>query len=102
MYTVSMNSIAFEWDSVKASANKKKHGISFDEAKTVFFDENAVVIHDPGHSNHEERFVILGMSVVSRMLVVIHCYRKNDQVIRIISARKATKNESIQYRNGGL
>ncbi|OGO91959.1 MAG: hypothetical protein A3F41_02615 [Coxiella sp. RIFCSPHIGHO2_12_FULL_44_14] len=95
-----MSKITFEWDDTKASANKRKHGISFDEAKTVFFDENAAVIHDPEHSNDEERFVILGLSSVARILVVCHCYRKKDSVIRIISARKATKKESLQYRGG--
>jgi uncharacterized DUF497 family protein len=97
-----MSNITFEWDAVKASINKKKHGVTFDEAKTVFFDENAKIIHDPRHSDDEERFVILGLSVVTRMLVVIHCYRKKDSIIRIISARKATKNESIQYNGGDL
>lgn len=87
----------FEWDASKASLNKKKHGISFDEAKTVFFDENAKVIPDPEHSDNEERFIILGLSVNVRMLVVIHCYRKDDRIIRLISARKATQNESMQY-----
>ncbi len=89
--------ITFEWDAVKASLNKKKHNISFDEAKTVFFDENAIVIHDPEHSDHEDRFVILGLSSVAHLLVVCHCFRHKDNVIRIISARKATKKESIQY-----
>lgn len=89
--------IIFEWDATKASLNKKKHKISFDEAKTVFFDENAIVIHDPEHSENEERFVILGLSAVPRLLVVCHCYRQSDNVIRIISARKATKKESMQY-----
>lgn len=97
-----MNYINFEWDVSKASANKRKHGISFDEAKTVFYDEHAVVIHDPEHSDDEERFVILGLSAASHMLVVIHCYRKKDKVIRIISARKATKQESKQYHGGAL
>ena len=97
-----MLNITFEWDDSKASLNKKKHGISFDEAKTVFFDENAKVIHDPEHSDDEERFIILGLSVRMRMLVVIHCYRKNDCIIRLISARKATQKESIQYHGGQL
>lgn len=97
-----MSNITFEWDASKASLNKKKHGISFDEAKTVFFDENAKVIHDPEHSDDEERFIILGLSVNVRMLVVIHCYRKNDCIIRIISARKATQKESMQYHGGQL
>lgn len=90
--------IKFEWDAAKASLNKKKHNISFDEAKTVFFDENAIVIHDPEHSDNEERFVILGLSTVTRLLVVCHCFRNKDSIIRIISARKATKNESTQYQ----
>jgi uncharacterized DUF497 family protein len=89
--------IAFTWDSVKASLNKKKHGVSFDEAKTVFLDENAIVIHDPEHSNDEERFIILGRSNTIRLLVVCHCFREHDGIIRIISARKATKRESNQY-----
>src|SRR3990167_1318039 len=97
-----MSNITFEWDASKASLNKKKHGISFDEAKTVFFDENAKVIHDPEHSDDEERFIILGLSVNVRMLVVIHCYRKNDCIIRIISARKATQKESMQYHGRHL
>lgn len=97
-----MSNITFEWDASKASLNKKKHGISFDEAKTVFFDENAKVIHDPEHSDDEERFIILGLSVNVRMLVVIHCYRKNDRIIRLISARKATQKESMQYHGGQL
>ena len=97
-----MSNITFEWDASKASLNKKKHGISFDEAKTVFFDEKAKVIHDPEHSDDEERFIILGLSVNVRMLVVIHCYRKNDCIIRIISVRKATQKESMQYHGGQL
>lgn len=97
-----MSNIKFEWDAIKASVNKKKHGVSFDEAKTVFFDENAKVIHDSEHSDDEERFVILGLSVVTRILVVIHCYRKKDSIIRIISARKATKRESAQYKGGDV
>jgi len=92
--------ITFEWDASKASLNKKKHRISFDEAKTVFFDENAIVIHDPEHSVNEERFIILGLSAVARLLVVCHCFRDKDSVIRIISARKATKRESMQYHGG--
>lgn len=93
-------SITFEWDATKASLNKKKHNVSLDEAKAVFFDENAVVIHDPEHSDDEERFVILGLSMVARLLIVCHCFRHKDSVIRIISARKATKKESIQYQGG--
>ena len=92
--------IKFEWDAVKAASNKKKHKISFDEARTVFFDEKAIVIHDPEHSEDEERFVILGISSIARILVVCHCFRQKDSIIRIISARKATKKESIQYHGG--
>jgi len=92
--------IVFEWDAVKASQNKKKHNINFEEAKTVFFDENAIVIHDPEHSDNEDRFVILGLSAIARLLVVCHCLRYQNRVIRIISARKATKKESTQYKGG--
>ena len=76
----------------------KKHKISFDEAKTVFFDERALVIHDPEHSNNEERFIILGLSSMVHLVVVCHCFRHEERVIRIISARKATKREAMQYR----
>lgn len=93
-----MSIIKFEWDASKASINHKKHGVSFEEARTVFYDEHAVIIHDAEHSDDEERFVLLGISTVSRILVVIHCYKKKDKIIRIISARKATKKEAIQYR----
>lgn len=90
--------IEFEWDAVKASSNKKKHDVGFEEAKTVFFDENALVMHDPEHSDDEDRFIILGKSAVDHLLVVCHCFRGKDSVIRIISARKATKKESLQYQ----
>jgi uncharacterized DUF497 family protein len=92
--------IKFEWNPEKDSLNRNKHGISFEEAKTVFYDEKAVMIHDPEHSIDEERFIMLGVSVVSRIIVVVHCYREEDKIIRIISARKATKKESTQYRGG--
>lgn len=92
-----MEHITFEWDGLKDSLNKRKHGINFEEAKSAFYDENALVIHDPLHSDNEERFILLGLSAVIRLLVVCHCYRKEDSVIRIISARKATKRESMQY-----
>ena len=95
-----MDNLAFNWDASKASSNKKKHGVSFEEAKSAFFDENALVIHDPMHSDDEERFVLLGLSAMTRLLVVCHCYRQQDNVIRIISARKATKKESSQYYGG--
>lgn len=92
-----MANISFEWDQDKNSLNKKKHGISFEEGQTVFVDENALLLHDPDHSHEEDRFILLGLSSNLRTLVVCHCYRKNDEVIRIISARKATRSEQKQY-----
>jgi uncharacterized DUF497 family protein len=92
-----MSTLRFEWDDRKAAANLKKHGVSFDEAKTVFFDERAKLIDDPDHSDDEDRFVLLGMSSVLRLLLVCHCYRSEDRVIRIISARKAISKESKSY-----
>ncbi len=92
-----MDSIKFEWDNNKAQINIEKHGISFDEASTVFADEDAVLFDDPGHSAAEERFMLLGMSSQAKMLIVCHCYRGADDIIRIISARKATKTETQQY-----
>ena len=76
----------------------RKHGVSFEEARTVFFDENAKVINDPDHSESEDRFILLGVSSALRLLLVCHCYRQGDSVIRIISARKASPRESKQYR----
>ena len=96
-YTVVMNALRFEWDPLKAAANAKKHGVSFDEARTVFFDERAKLIDDPDHSGSEDRFVLLGISGNLRLILACHCYRDDDQVIRIISARKATPQESRQY-----
>ena len=92
-----MGNLKFEWDENKNSINKKKHKISFQEAQTVFYDENALVIDDPEHSQVEERFIILGNSSIANLLVVCHCYRSLDSIIRIISARKATKNEAKFY-----
>ena len=92
-----MDEIMFEWDENKNESNKKKHKISFEEAKTVFYDEDALVIDDPEHSEEEERFIILGLSKKANLLVVCHCYRASDSVIRLISARKATKSETLQY-----
>ncbi|AVM43724.1 hypothetical protein C5Q97_03015 [Victivallales bacterium CCUG 44730] len=88
----------FEWDENKAATNQQKHGITFQEAATVFQDEDALQIFDPDHSEAEDRFILLGMSSILRILVVCHCYRANDDVIRIISARKATRNESSTYK----
>lgn len=92
-----MDILKFEWDNNKNQINKKKHDVDFDEAKTVFYDVNALVIDDPEHSESEERFIILGTSSKLNLLVVCHCYRQSDTVIRIISARKATKTETKQY-----
>ena len=91
-----MSGISIEWDERKNSSNKRKHGVSFEEAASVFSDENALVVADPEHSRQEDRFVILGLSAALRMLVVCHCYRRVSDVIRIVSARKATKKERIQ------
>lgn len=97
MYNINMNRIEFEWDNHKAQINKEKHGITFEEAITVFADENAVLFDDPEHSESEDRFLLLGISDKINMLIVCHCYRGSNDTIRIISARKATKNETIQY-----
>ena len=91
--------LKFEWDENKNRINKSKHKVSFEEAKTVFYDEEALVINDPDHSENEERFIILGESSRANFLVVCHCYRISETVIRIISARKATKTETKQYYN---
>ncbi len=92
-----MDELIFTWDENKNRINQAKHGISFEEAKTVFYDPSALVIDDPEHSKEEERFIILGLSETAKLLVVCHCYRAADTVIRIISARKATKTESKYY-----
>lgn len=89
--------IRFEWDPNKERINRQKHGITFAEAQTVFYDSEALVIDDPAHSETENRFIILGMSNQAKLLVVCHCYRVSDEVIRIISARKATRTETSQY-----
>lgn len=91
-----MSRLSFEWDPRKDAANSKKHGVSFAEAQSAFTDEFARLIPDPDHSSDEERFILLGTSIVSRLLVVCHCIRSNDS-IRIISARKAQKQERKIY-----
>lgn len=96
-YNIIIEEIRFEWDNNKARENLKNHKVSFDEAKTVFYDPNAILIADPEHSEEEERFIILGLSNKSNMLIVCHCYREREEVIRIISSRKATTNECKQY-----
>ena len=92
--------IRFEWDPPKAAANLRKHRVSFEEAKSVFYDEFAVQFFDDEHSSEEERFLLLGLSSGTRLLIVCHCEREHGAVIRIISARKATKRESAFYRGG--
>ncbi|NCO74913.1 MAG: BrnT family toxin [Cyanobacteria bacterium] len=94
-----MYELEFTWDEVKAQTNIKKHEVSFHEAKSAFYDESAIVIYDPDHSQQEDRFILLGMSDYSHLLIVCHCYRENDTIIRIISARKANKLEEKQYRS---
>lgn len=91
------STISFEWDSSKADINLKKHSVSFEEAKTVFYDSNARVIPDDQHSEEEDRFIIMGMSRSLQILIVCHCYRSENEVIRIISARKANSAERKQY-----
>ena len=93
-----MTSLRFEWDEAKNRSNRRKHGISFEEARSAFLDENARVVPDPDHSGDEERFVLLGLSISLRVLVACHCYRQRDEVIRIISARKADRDELKQYQ----
>lgn len=92
-----MSNIRFVWDSKKAEANRRKHGVSFDEARSVFYDEDAQLKADPDHSQDEDRFILLGQSAKIRILIVCHCYRESDDLIRIISARRATKNERRSY-----
>jgi len=97
MYTVLMMEIHFEWADAKSGENKRKHGVSFEEAQTVFLDENAIRFSDPDHSFDEDRFLMLGISFHLRVLVVCHCFRESDSVIRIISARKANRLEEADY-----
>lgn len=92
--------ILFEWDEAKAVANLKKHQVSFDEAKSIFFDEFGVQFFDDEQSSDEERFLMLGMSSRANLLIVCHCERDHGAAIRIVSARKATKRESAFYRGG--
>jgi uncharacterized DUF497 family protein len=92
-----MNAIQFLWDERKNLANQRKHGISFEEAQTAFLDEHASVYYDPDHSEDEDRFLLLGLSAKLRILVVCHCFRESNRVIRIISARKANKLEQTSY-----
>lgn len=93
------NEIRFEWDANKAAINRVKHGITFEEATSVFSDVMSITIPDVEHSEDEERFVIIGLSIKSNLLVVCHCLRESETVIRLISARKATRRETEQYND---
>jgi len=92
-----MNELLFEWDERKNRENQRKHGVSFEEARSVFFDQQAVEFYDDGYMEMEDRFLLLGVSAKLRILMVCHCLRQGGGVIRIISARKATKNEQREY-----
>ena len=93
-----MSKLVFEWDERKSRANASKHGVTFEEAYSVFKDENAIQYFDPDHSEDEDRFILLGVSAKLRVVVVCHCFRESELVIRIISARKASKSEQKNYR----
>jgi len=95
-----MKPLRFEWDEAKNRVNQRKHGISFEEAQTVFFDENGVEFFDEKHAGREDRFLLLGVSAKLRLLLVCHCLRESGSIIRIISARKATRNEQRLYPEG--
>ena len=89
--------IEFEWDQSKAKSNEKRHGVTFEEAQSVFYDDYAAQFYDEGHSDEEDRFLLLGVSNLSRLLMIVHCERSDGDVIRIISARKATTTEATYY-----
>ena len=93
-----MKPLRFEWDPAKAEKNVKQHGVTFEEAQTVFYDEFAVEFYDDEHSEWEDRFLLLGLSSHRRLLLVCHCYRESEAIIRIISARNATTYEAKFYR----
>ena len=99
-YTVTTEDLSFEWDVNKASINESKHGVSFMEAHSAFFDVDAKLIADPDHSADEDRFILLGISFENRIILVCHCYRGDGEVVRIISARIATRRESQNYMAG--
>ena len=89
--------LSFEWDKEKEKKNLIKHKIDFSEASTVFLDEEGLLMSDPDHSKNEERYLLLGMSNKGNILIVSHCYRGKEEIIRIISARKANKREARSY-----
>jgi hypothetical protein len=97
MYIPEVSDLRFEWGAAKAAANLQKHGVSFEEAKTVFWDDHALFVEDPDHSTTEDRFLLLGLSSTPRFLVVVHCYRRDVDTIRLISARRATRGERRRY-----
>ncbi len=92
-----MDALKFQWDDTKAAENQIKHGISFEEAETVFYDPFAIEFYDDENSQWEDRFLLLGISSNLNLLMICHCFRESDSIIRIISARKATKNEAKYY-----
>jgi uncharacterized DUF497 family protein len=92
-----MIELRFKWDEKKNKANVKRHGVSFEEARTVFYDEKAIQFYDPDHSEEEDRFILLGLSYKPQVLIVCHCFRESETVVRIISARKADKDEEREY-----
>ena len=92
-----MDELRFEWDDEKEKINIRKHGIALDEARTVFYDEHAVQFFDPDHSAEEDRFILLGISFKLRILVVCHCFRESETVVRLFSARKADRDEEQEY-----
>lgn len=102
MYDVHMKELTFEWDEQKDTLNKKKHNVSFDDAKTAFYDEHALQFYDPDHSEDEDRYILLGTSFKLQTLVVCHCFRESETTIRIISARKADKEEQQAYWSSKL
>ncbi len=97
MYNVRMDLLVFEWDKRKEKANIKKHGVSFEEARTAFYDEYAIQFFDPDHSDEEDRFILVGASHKLNTLVICHCFREKETVVRIISARKADNHEVDAY-----
>jgi uncharacterized DUF497 family protein len=96
-YNVHMDELSFRWDPKKEKLNVKNHGVSFSEATTAFYDEQAIQFFDPDHSEEEDRFILMGFSFKLRVLVVCHCYRESEEIVRLISARKANTNEEQEY-----
>lgn len=97
MYNVHIRGVKFDWDDKKNRTNSRKHSVTFEEAESVFLDDDAIRFEDPDHSTEEDRFIMLGLSHRSSVLVVCHCLREDNSIIRIISARKATKKEQRTY-----